>query len=877
MKTIRPIALGLLPRNYRERGREKMAVAALACFDFGSNVLKSEPSLWRMAAKQLGPTGILDEGMPKPNGEVLLAASAYPPPGFQGCGVKVSIGTINKELRVLGDRTWTLTGPTEPAPFESIPIRWENAFGGPGFEANPIGRGVGQRRLPNIEDPAKPIRSESDRPRPAGFLPIDCMWPPRVGKTGTYKGRTKEDDPADLPSDFDVSYWNCAPSDQRINGYFRGDEHFLLSGMHPKKRVQEARLPGVRPRVFIMRYGSEALEEIETRLETLWFFPDEERAALLFRGTVDVTEDDRSDIRYLIGGLEDIALPRTKEHYEQVLRKRTDEKKGALYALMEAELLPTKAACESITTAEEMQEAGEEKESRLARNQQRRGEEAVARARQTLIDKGMDPKPLDEAVAKSKKERNGDVATQIERIEAEAENAKEAAKAKRPEEAVREAAQRAGLEHDVVAKAQSGAAGPPTFRAKAELARLRDLATLSANAGAIAHGSELVDDPELEHKLLLLEKESFQSYRRYTHFRPPAPALTAGRRKELRDEVLAARASGTSLKGADYTRADLSGLDLSGLDFEAALLEGADLSRANLSNARLENATLARANLSNANLHGANLRFCNLGNADLTGAQLDGAQVEHATFWQTILKDASLTGVTYSTRSFELPAFGDQEAVGSPGSGFWETVLTGATLERIAAPGATFLDLDMTEVRFAGADLRRAVFVRCKLAGASFDDANLEQATFVGVQGAKASFRRAKLRNARFVDQCDLAQASFTGAALLGANLRGTNLTAADLTDAKLEGSDLSGGTLHGTILRRANLKGALLIKADCTGASFMSANLTQALLQKAILAGADLRGANLFRADLAHVRGNDATNLKDAHVDQARFLRRNP
>src|SRR5204862_3276586 len=86
-----------------------------------------------------------------------------------------------------------------PLPFTSMPLCWERAYGGkaPGSTAfeprNPIGRGFGEtrqqlhdQRLPNVEDPAAPIRRWRDRPVPAGFGALAGHWSPRRERAGTY-------------------------------------------------------------------------------------------------------------------------------------------------------------------------------------------------------------------------------------------------------------------------------------------------------------------------------------------------------------------------------------------------------------------------------------------------------------------------------------------------------------------------------------------------------------------------------------------------------------------------------------------------------------------------------------------------------------------
>jgi len=113
--------------------------------------------------------------------------------------VSITIGSIVRELRVLGDRTWKKTGraamalsPTAPTPFTEMPISYKRAYGGSadfaGYQAshpeNPWGIGfyleaeqAVDHQLPNIEDAASSENYQwSDRQPVAGFAPYPMIW-----------------------------------------------------------------------------------------------------------------------------------------------------------------------------------------------------------------------------------------------------------------------------------------------------------------------------------------------------------------------------------------------------------------------------------------------------------------------------------------------------------------------------------------------------------------------------------------------------------------------------------------------------------------------------------------------------------------------------
>src|SRR5262249_5986185 len=77
---------------------------------------------------------------------------------------------------------------TKPLPFTKAPLTWAQSFGGPGFAANPVGKGYKARELPSVELPGDIVRSWGDTPAPAGFGPINPAWPQRAGKMGKEYG-----------------------------------------------------------------------------------------------------------------------------------------------------------------------------------------------------------------------------------------------------------------------------------------------------------------------------------------------------------------------------------------------------------------------------------------------------------------------------------------------------------------------------------------------------------------------------------------------------------------------------------------------------------------------------------------------------------------
>lgn len=878
MKTIKPMKLGLLHRTFDDQGRSYLVVSVLVLFSYGeAPALHGEVELWKLAASELGASTPLDLCMPKRRAEVLVSGKAYASDGVPAPAVpvRVQMGSVDKRLWVAGDRLWTLQGTTAPEPFVEMPITWERAFGGPDIPSNPAGKGAtrlpgGGWPLPNVEDPRRLVRSPSDRPPPAGLGPIDLTAPERWSKIGTYDDRWMRERFPGFAEDADLGLFNAAPDDQQMDGFLRGDEGFVVEGMHPTRPIIEAALPGVAARAFLNRstQAGEAFAEVPLHIDTVHLFPHAERGALVFRGLTTIAEDDARDVLHIVIAAEKLGEPRTEEHYREVLRRRVDPKNGHLFMLSDAELMPPGPMGVREKTDVELIIEGEDLLRRNMRaGARRRTEENRRETHARLTALGLDPaqfgvaeRATDDADEEPAPELD-QLAPFAARVEAQAERDKQDAEAKgaKAEADARAAFDAAGMDYDkLAADAKTKAAGPPKLSPQAERARLQDLAELLRNAGY--PNSELeatLADPGFMRRLEAQAEAAREGYRQTAHLGAAAGTLSGEAAALLRAEVIAACREGRSLAARDLTGADLAGLDLRGADFEAAMMESVNLAGADLRGARLERAVLARADLSGAKLGGTTMREANLGLAKLTGADATGADLMWAVLYEADLRGASFRDANLSFADLSEAALGEND-------------FTGATAQLL-----TFVRSDLSRAKLDGADLCRSTFLECKLGGAKLDDARLIEATFVSSTGEGLSLRGADLTNARMVQSCAFDGADLRGATLARANLRGTSLARADLTGAQMNGVDLSECNLRGAKLDGVVARDARFVRTELADASLHLADLMFALMQKASVSGADFFRANLFRADLAKVTGDERTSFKEANVGQARVVAR--
>lgn len=373
LKVIKENEHSLLMNHFGRDGREYLTLSVLTFFDFQrpEEPLR-EKDMWPFVQDELGEDVILDMGLPKVHAEVLLSAKCFTPNGkpLQGCEVSWSLGPLKKKLYVFGERRWKSVAPrvyaaADPEPFTRMDLTWKNAFGGPAFKDNPQGKGhygrdAGQspRVLPNVEYPNALIASVDDKPRPAGFLPLDVMAPQRMARQGTYDDKWLGEDYPHYPKDMDWAFFNTAPEDQWLKDkFFEGKESVYLENLHPEKDKLAFRLPGLRQRCFLLQEedgtGGEKeskFKEIKTHLDTVWLFPHAERGITIHRGVAQVKDDEHTDVTRIFLASEALEeQPKSLDHYYEEMLVRLDRKVDINTAPLEEAKKKIKLALERIS------------------------------------------------------------------------------------------------------------------------------------------------------------------------------------------------------------------------------------------------------------------------------------------------------------------------------------------------------------------------------------------------------------------------------------------------------------------------------------------------------------------------------------------------
>ncbi|HEY7776727.1 MAG TPA: DUF2169 domain-containing protein, partial [Kineobactrum sp.] len=859
------------------------------------------------------------------------------------------LGPQGKVLDVHGDRYWSLAGMAGPAPMTRMLVSYCHAFGGVGFNDNPDGMGMGvssrngeeRHWLPNVEYPDDRVSGPDSRPRPAALDRVDLTWAPRQRLGGTYDDeylRTTMPDPAD---DLDWGFFNDGAPDQWLDDFLQGDEPWVLENLHPEHPKLSGHLPGIRARVFIEqqatavpdRYQGEREEdrpkpepqwrELPLKLDTVWFFPDQNLGILIHRGTTASDSFEGSDVLRLLIAHENSADPqRPDSHYRTEMARRIDPQKGALYSMNTLPLIPEGCPCgfsllagddaqslEMLRMAS-MQNYGDQQQA-AAMTQ---AEAARAQALESLAQSGVDPRAIAPDNARAVLDGTATVAEDpdVKALKALIDRIAPGASDPAGQVDISQVDFAAMDELPLVAARMQTA---KTSQVRALL--LEQIETLSREQGHVeGMQAALVS---LRERLADLDRPPMLPR---TDLRQQQQGLTDAMAK-LEQQVTQARAMG-QCQVDDATlaryRTDMAAMEVQLAASDKALKDSyrqgahrmgacrsphpgreVEIARALLAAAAQGRSVvggdyaftdLRGADLRGVDLSDAYLEYADLTDADLRGANLENAILAHAILCRTRFSRACLRGANLGASQIEAADFSDCDLDGAT---FGQATLVRAVLQRINLPnmmegfintrfdsvdfsganlaGGHFIERDLSGCRFTGAGLDGVSFLQCQLRGADFTGASLTGTNLVEADCRDASFAGALLDNTRFVSACNLRRSRWQGVLASAANFREADMRGADLSGGRFPGCDFSGANLtgvkaQGAAFVRAQFFNARLIDADLCGADLMEASLLQAHCQ-----GADFRDSNCYsvsflKATLGDNRfhGADLTNtlLKD-------------
>jgi len=668
----------------------------------------------------------------KTRGECFLAGTCHPPGGKPATtsAVAFQVGKVAKSLAVFGDRTWSSMGVlSAPKPFTAMPLLYERSFGGPGIDANPLGSPV-----PNIEDPRELITSSRSRPKPAGAFPIPPDWKSRLKRAGRYDKKYMATRWPYFPEDFDGSFFNAAPEDQWIEGFWKGDEDIVLQNLHPRHAVLRTRLPGLRARVFLMEKGT-GFREVPLRLDTITVDADAGLAFTLWRGMVEVKTESLDEVDFIYLAHEPMGAPLTPEahraRFEQKLEERKKEEEG-----FEPEAPPpTPEPAPPVAAAPEAEPATLDPAALEAK---------LKKLIPVPPAEPVDPKAAPPGAESAKQLRKAFAAIGVEPTQ---ELKALLAEMEGPEEATElmplmvEVEPRERLLRQLRAKESVAAQD----WSGADLSGL-DLRKVDLT-GALLQGCSLRGAKLDEAKL--------------------GGAVLAG-----------AELTEASLRKASLENADLTGVRAAASRFDEANLEGAILNEGDFTGASFQKAKGKGAQLIQARLTKADLREACLDEADLSEARLEEARLEGASLQDTDLAGADATRANFDGANLTLLR-------ASP-----KARMAQASFKRVQAAKSRWGGAMLDETDFSFSELTRADFSGASLVKSRFNGCNMPNSRFMAARLVGSAMIKANVFEGLF-ESADLSHADLRGANLFGAEFwkaqtGSTKLELAILTRTKL-------------------------------------------------------------------------------------------
>lgn len=693
----------------------------------------------------------------KPRGECFVVGHCRPltPRPVERTVASFRVGAVQKSMEVYGDRTWAGGRMSKPVPFDEMPLSWERAFGGPAHAANPAGRGIAEDAngliwLPNVEAPGRTVVAPRDRPAPVCASPLGMTWPTRARHVGTYDARWKQNRAPWLAEDFKFEFFNEAPEDQQISGYWRGDERIELTHLHPTQPAVRATLPGLFARAFVER--GEAFDEVPLVLDTLTVDADRGLLFAAWRGTVDLptAELAPTGIDRLFVMHDRLAEPMSSAACRERMLARIAANQAELDAMAGVEPPPAEVA---RPTMEDVRLPPGAAAPSPEAPKEDVGEAALEKLKKDLTNAGVDVEGL-LAQAEGEELAEPDMALTREHVLRLVEEA--------PVELPQELIDSLLTEPQPEPLEEVEPPEPPPQDLRSQVIELhRRKAPLRGDFSGVNLAG--LDLRGLDARDAILLEANFRGA-----------------------NLTSAKLDGASLAGADFLSATMSRASLRDADLTGAVLEDAQLDGARLGGATFEQAELQEAKLDEAILDKADFR-----GANLEGASLRDARCAATTFDQARLQNAKLTGAQlpearlYGTQAQEANFDGAKIEGIRVGRG---ADLSRASVRRAEGDDSHWRDANLDGVSFAGSALRRADFSRSTMTGARLDGTHLRRARFIDTKLTDSSLAGA-----------DMYEATFQGADLKGVTFRGASLFRADFYRASGERVDLEGANLEGT------------------------------------------------------------------------------
>lgn len=686
-------------------------------------------SLWDAVGSALGKTATLDEAWPKLRGELLAAGTCYPPAGYQQWPVSAHItaGPIDKRLAI-----------------------------------------------------------EQSHPQVDGFAPLAPDHPSRQAYAGAHDDTWLKARWPHHATDTDPLFFQQAPNDQWLDGFWAGGDAILIRNMHPQHPDLIGRVPSDRMRCFTHQTlpdGNPSFKELDTHLDTLWLLPEVQLGLAVYRALCPIHTPDGRDINALLAEYEAANTPSlTLDHYIQrcvqhmsgqaalppeTRQQQTEAEQLSSQQLL-AKILQHKESFQAILTAEGVDD-------------------------QTMIEQ-MLAHPQTRQFAQAIQQRNGSVSGFFAEIEG--------------------------------------------------LLKAFD----AAEQEQLQHIAQQFNPPAVSLASVMPPALVTAQYAPQFPSAPADPALhDPTRAAQYRQQVQTLYAQGRPCSGMDLNQANLAGLDLSGADFSGSVLSGANLAGAKLQGADfrlaiLQGARLDAADLSGCQFNQATLDQASLAGAKLAGAALDGSNCHEANFAGADLSGASLQGAGLSKAWLQQIQAPQLQA---DGADFSHANLEGCNLSQAHLDQANFTGARLARIQLDGASCRQANFTLADLSHASLQRCDLSDS-----QCSPGTLWQGSKLQAAILNGASWTGANLDGACLDEVQAQGADLSDARLDNAQIKQADLrkaslDRASLRHAILQRSNLMEASLNHTDLSHCQIRDSNLYSASFIDTALDTVTVTGCN--------------------------------
>jgi uncharacterized protein YjbI with pentapeptide repeats len=778
---------------------------------------------------------------------------------MQPISANVTLGSLQKKLAVFGDRKFNALGlGSTPEPFQRMPIIPENAFGGPSYAQNPSGKGAEeslsertgqlQRGMPNVELPNRLMVSPSDQPEPAGFWALTAASPQRAKLLGRFDDNWLKHRWPHIPIDTDAAYFQTAPRDQQLDGFFRGDEPLAIQNMHPQFPLVQTNLPGMRARIFVSqrsKSNEQIFKELLTQLETVWLLPDHLIGLVLYRTVVTITEFDAADILHVYGELEPLSdTPATfEQHYQKFLILTG----AALDHKTESTPEPTTI---DISTKKKSND---------------NAADTIAPKPEIASQPTPTTDPELERGVKELKAHTQDAKDRLNKLRESGFDFDAMEKKMQPPKTNLSPTEAKKLFEDSTSRMRS--LFKNSGRTESELIELLKARPESAGLAAYLERTPgglfgMMDKVEKSaQKVFAMEEEQLKAAQEKPPA-PPEPTIEASdpviqEYSEIdhgplhdRQWVIDRHARGESFVEQDLSHLDLSGLDLCDADFTGAQLAEVNFTQARLERARFDDALLSAAKFTGANLSAASLKGVSAGKSDFNKCNLSRADLRKGDFSESNFEQANLDYSDLKSAIFSGSNMNGLSALGS------------------VAEKASFDDCALTGANFTDARLKGVSFYGSVMSEANLTDALCQRADFSGADLSKGKLSGAGLQDSEATSKTSFAQAVFLRADLSGASWAAPCLNDANFNEAVMNKADLTGASMHRAKLIRVLARETCFDKVDFEGADLTGINLFEGALRGAKLNGCKLQMANLYGVDFLNAQ-TDGCDMTGSDIER--------